>query len=136
MLSNMLRKEINAVFQKEVVRNRHRKRQSFEKLSNSIFCQNIDKLRGLQCLNAEGVGKLVVSVSFRYEISSIRKRKGPQIDLRCQNFEVFVVFDAISVDFPKDFVLSSAIHSTTKKRAMQCFLEENITVFCFTNTSE
>ena len=81
------------------------------------------------------MGKRVVSVSFRYEISSIRKRKGPQIDLRCQNFEVFVVFDAISVDFSKDFVLSSAIHSATEKRAMQCFLEENITVFCFTNIS-
>ena len=75
-------------------------------------------------------------MSFRYEISSIRKRKGPQIDLRCQHFEVFVVFDAISVEFLKDFVLSSAIHSTTKKRVMQCFLEENITVFCFTNISE
>ena len=79
------------------------------------------------------MGKLVVSMSFRYKIYSIRKRKGPQSDLRCQNFEVFVVFDAISVDFSKDSVLSSAIHSTTKKRAIQCFLEENITVFCFTN---
>ena len=102
----------------------------------STFCQNNDRLRGLQCSNAEGVGKLVVSVSFRYEISSNRKRKELQIDLRCQNFEVFVVFDLISVDFSKDFVLSSAIHSTTKKRGMHYFLEENITVFCFTNTSE
>ena len=72
------------------------------------------------------MGKLVVSVSFRYEMSSIRKRKGPQIDLRCQNFEVFVVSDAISVDFSKDLVLSSAIHSTTPqrvflKRTLQCF---------------
>ena len=75
------------------------------------------------------MGKLVVSVSFRYEISSIRKRKGPQIDLRCQNFEVFVVFDAISVDFSKDFVLSSAIHSTTKKRAMQIFLKRILQCF-------
>ena len=79
------------------------------------------------------MGKLVVLVSFVYKISSIRKRRGPQTDLRCQNFEVFVVFDAISVDFSKDFILSSA---TTKKRVMQNFLEENITVFCFTNTSE
>ena len=51
----MLRKEINTVFQSEIVRNRDRKRQNFEKLSNSFFstfCQNIDRLRGLQCLNA------------------------------------------------------------------------------------
>ena len=74
------------------------------KLFFSTFCQNIDRLRGLQCLNAQGVGKLVVSVSFRYEISSTRKRKGPQIDLRCQNFDVFVVFDAIPVHSRKILV--------------------------------
>ena len=64
------------------------------------------------------MGKLVVSVSFRFEISSIRKRKGPQIDLRCQNFEVFVVFDAISVDFSEDFVLSS--QSTQRRKNQLC----------------
>ena len=55
VLSSMLRKEINTIFQKEIVRNRDRKRQNFEKLSNSFFstfCQNIYRLRGLQCLNA------------------------------------------------------------------------------------
>ena len=76
------------------------------------------------------MGKLVVLVSFRYEISSIRKRKGPQIDLRCQNFEVFVVFDAISVDFSKDFVPQSTqqqkneLCNVTLKRTLQCFTSE------------
>ena len=69
------------------------------------------------------MGKLVVSVSFRYEISSIRKRKGPQIDLRCQNFDFFVVFDAISVDFSKDFVLSSQSTQQQKNELCNVFLK-------------
>ena len=74
------------------------------------------------------MGKLVVSVSFCYEISSIRKRKGPQIDLRCQNFEVFVVFDAISVDFSKDFVLSSQSTQQQKNELCNVFFKRTLHV--------
>ena len=66
------------------------------------------------------MGKLVVSGRFRLEISSIGKRKLPQIDPEyVEHFEVFVVFDTIFVQFLRDSVLSSnTINSTTKKRAM------------------
>ena len=74
------------------------------------------------------MGKLVVSVSFRYEISSIRKRKGPQTDLRCQNFEVFVVFDAISVDFSQDFVLSSQSTQQRKNELCNVFFKRTLHV--------
>ena len=74
------------------------------------------------------MGKLVVSVSFRYEISSIRKRKGPQIDLRCQNLEVLVVFDAISVDFSKDFVLSSQSTQQQKNELCNVFFKKTLHV--------
>ena len=74
------------------------------------------------------MGELVVLVSFRFEISSIRKRKGPQIDLRCQNFEVFVVFDAISVDFSKDFVLSSQSTQQRKNELCNVFFKRTLHV--------
>ena len=54
VLSGMLIKEINAVFQSEIVRNRLRKRQKFENFFQVFlflftFCENIDRRRGLQC---------------------------------------------------------------------------------------
>ena len=40
-------------------------------------------------------------------------------------FEVFVVFDSLSVQFTRDFVLrSNTINSKTKKRDMHSFFEE------------
>ena len=74
------------------------------------------------------MGELVVSMSFRYEICSIRKRKGPQIDLRGQNFEVFVVFDAISVDFSKDFVLKSQSTQQRKNELCNVFFKRTLHV--------
>ena len=51
--------------------------------------------------------KFVVWMSFRQDISSIPKNL-PQIDHEVvEKFEVFVVFDAIRVKFPRDFVISS-----------------------------
>ena len=73
-------------------------------------------------------GRTYVSASFCYKISSIRKRKGPQIDLRCQNFEVFVVFDAISVDFSKDFVLSSQSTQQQKNELCNVFFKRTLHV--------
>ena len=52
--------------------------------------------------------KNIVSVSFRQQIRSISDSKLLKIDLeRAENFEVFVVFHAISVQFPKVFANSS-----------------------------
>ena len=60
----------------------------------------------------------------------------PQIDPELsQNFEAFVVFDAIFVLFPRDFVPSSnTINSTTKERALHDIFEENVAAFRFKNT--
>ena len=80
------------------------------------------------------MGKQNVLVSFRREISSLCERKMPQIN---PELSVFVVFDAISVHYPRDFVLSfNTINSTTTERAMQNIFEENIAVCFFKNTSE
>ena len=56
------------------------------------FCQNIARLRGLQCWNAWGRGRLVVSVSFRFEMSSLCKKNMSQIDLDCQKIWSFCRF--------------------------------------------
>ena len=59
----------------------------------------------LKTLNNE---KVVVSVSFRQQIRSISNSKILKIDLEVdEKFEDFVVFDAISVQFPRVFVISS-----------------------------
>ena len=81
--------------------------------------------------------KNVVSVSFRQQIRSIFESKMLKIDLEIA--EVFVVFDAISVQFPKVFVSSSitlnnertsyAIHSL--KRMLQRFASKTPTFFAF-----
>ena len=75
------------------------------------------------------MGILVNSVSFRHEIISICKSKTSQNDT-----ERFVVFDAISVYFPRDFVLSFknqlnerssyALHFL--KRTLRCFLAKTL----------
>ena len=81
-----------------------------------------------------------VSVSFRQQIRSISESKILKIDLEiAEKFEVFVVFDAISVQFPRVFVNSSitlnnertsyAIHFL--KRRLQRFASKTPTFFCF-----
>ena len=57
--------------------------------------------------------KLAVSVSLRYEVSPFSKRKMLQIDAETVenilsfSMKFFVVFNEISVKFPKDFVKRS-----------------------------
>ena len=59
----------------------------------------------LKPLNNE---KVVVSVSFRQQIRTISNSKVLEMDLEVvEKFDDFVVFDAISVQFPKVFVISS-----------------------------
>ena len=61
----------------------------------------------------------VVSVSFRQQIRSISESKMLKIDLEiAEKLEVFVVFRAISVHFPRVFV-NSSVTPTTKERVMQ-----------------
>ena len=81
------------------------------------------------------MGQLVVSVSFRQEISSIWKRKMPEIDPAI--VENFVVFDEISVQFPIDFVISSNTinNERTKellflKRTLQRFASKTLQKDC------
>ena len=84
--------------------------------------------------------KNVVSVCFRQQIRSISESKMLKIDLEiAEKFEVFVVFDAISVQFPRVFVTSSmtlnnertsyAIHFL--KRTLHRFASKTPTFFCF-----
>ena len=59
----------------------------------------------LKTLNKE---KIVVSVSFRQQIRSVSISKLLKIFLEIvEKFEDVVVFDAISVQFPRVFVISS-----------------------------
>ena len=65
------------------------------------------------------MGNPVVSVIFRNEVSSILKEEYLKLTCIVKKFEVFDVVDAISVHFPKDFVVSSnTINSVTQERAM------------------
>ena len=91
----------------------------------------------LKPLNNE---KVVVSVSFRQQIRTISNSKVLEIDLEVvEKFDDFVVFDAISVQFPKVSVISSiplnnertsyAIHFL--KRTLQRFASKTPTIFCF-----
>ena len=79
--------------------------------------------------------KNAVSVSFRQQIRSISESKMLKIDLEiAEKFEGFVVFDAISVQFPRVFVNSSitlnnertsyAIHFL--KRTLQRFASKTL----------
>ena len=53
------------------------------------------------------MGLFVVSVSFRQKISSICERKMHQIDPEiADKLEHFVVLDAISVQYPRDLIIS------------------------------
>ena len=59
----------------------------------------------LKPLNNE---KVVVSVSFRQQIRTISNSKVLEIDLEVvEKFNDFVVFDAISVQIPKVYVISA-----------------------------
>ena len=82
------------------------------------------------------MGQLVVSVYFRQEISSICKNKMPRIDPEnVKQFEVSVVFDAISVQFPRVFQIRSNTNNNKKKNYVQDFFEESVAAQ-FKNTSE
>ena len=75
------------------------------------------------------------------ELSSRDKfslEKKPEIDTELsKKNEVFVDFDAISIQFLRDFVLSfNTINSATEQRAMHCIFEKNVAAFCFKNSSE
>ena len=71
------------------------------------------------------MGQLVVSVYFRQEISSICKNKMPQIDPEnVKKFEVSVVFDAISVQFPRVFQIRSNTNNNKKRTMCKIFLKK------------
>ena len=109
--------------------------QSFRFSSFSFnFCQTIGTVRGLECWNAYGMGKLVVLVSFRYEISSIGKGKMPRIDCKLSKNVKFLSF---LMQYLYNFweIAFNSINSTTKERALHnVFWRERCSVF-FRNTS-
>ena len=87
--------------------------------------------------------KVVISVSFRQQIRTISNSKMLEIDLEVvEKFDDFVVFDAISAQFPKVFVISSitlnnertsyAIHFL--KRTLQRFAS-NTNIFLLSTSS-
>ena len=84
--------------------------------------------------------KNVVSVSFRQQIRSISESKMAKIDIEiAEKFEVFVVFDAISVQFPRVFVDSSITLNNERTsysihifmRTLQRFASKTPTFFAF-----
>ena len=79
------------------------------------------------------MGQLVVSVNYRLEIC---KRKMHQIDPEIvKKFDVFVVFEAISKQVPRDFVISSNKTSINERaRYAVYFFEEKVAVFCFNDS--
>ena len=75
--------------------------------------------------------KLVVSVSFRHDISSSWDRKMPQIDPECQK--------TVVLSFLMQFLYVSNRTQSTQQRKNELlitFFEENITVFCLKNISK
>ena len=95
----------------------------------------------LKPLNNE---KVVVSVSFRQQIRTISNSKVLEIDLEVvEKFDDFVIFDAIFVQFPKVFVISSitlnnertsyAIHFL--KKTLQRFAPKTPTFFLLSTSS-
>ena len=87
----------------------------------------------LKPLNNE---KVVVSVSFRQQIRTISNSKVLEIDLEVvEKFDDFVVFDAISVQFPKVLFISSITLNNERTSYAILFLEENVAAFCFKNTN-
>ena len=104
--------------------------------SNEDFPEMISKKNNISKV-FDGMGKIVVSVSFRHEMSSICKRKLPQIDTELSQLLKFLWFFMQFLYFFRDFFRSSnTINSTTKKRAWQYFFAENFAAFCFKKTSE
>ena len=80
------------------------------------------------------MSKLVVSVSFRHEKVQLVKEKCIKLTLIVTKLEVFVVFDAISVRFPTDFVLrSNTNNSTLKEGDMNYFLMRTLQRFAVQN---
>ena len=70
------------------------------------------------------MGKFVVSVTVRQEISSLCKLKLLQIDPEgVERFGVFVVFEAISVQFPQDYVISSNTIINERTTSAKYFLK-------------
>ena len=80
------------------------------------------------------MGKIVVSVSFRQQTSTISKRKMIEVDLEIvEEFEFLVVFDAVSVQF-SSFRFSSITLNNERTRYALLF-KQNVAAFCFRNTS-
>ena len=74
-------------------------------------------------------------MSFRQEIVQFLKEM-LQIDPEIvEKFEGFVVFDAISVEFPKLFVKGSKTFKN-ERTSYALHFEANFSAFCFKNSSE
>ena len=91
----------------------------------------------LKPLNNE---KVFVSVSFRQQIRTISNSKVLEVDIEVvEKFDDFVVFDAISVQFPEVFVISSITTNNERtsyaiyflKRTLQRFASKTPTFFAF-----
>ena len=98
-----------------------------------IFRPTIERIRRLECKNPYTTGKRVASVSFRQEIKTFCTKTMPQIDPEIvEKFHVFVVFDAISVQFPRDFVICSNTINNEKLSYAAHFLERTLQRFVST----
>ena len=76
--------------------------------------------------------KNVVSVSFRQQIRSISESKMLKIDLEvAEKFEVFVVFHAIPVKFPRVFVNSSITLNNERTSYALHVLKRTLHFFAF-----
>ena len=73
-------------------------------------------------------GKFVVSVSLRQEISSFSKRIAPNWSWNCRKIRSFVVFDALSVEFPWVFVIRSNTIINERTSEALHFLRERSSV--------
>ena len=89
-------------------------------------------------------GKVFVSVSFRQQISSVSKRKMPKVDLEIvEKFEVFVVLNAVSVQFPRVIVINSIAFENERtsyalhflKRKLQRFSSKTFQQFLLSTSS-
>ena len=63
-------------------------------------------------------------------------KKCLKLTLNCQKTEVFVVFDAISVQFPRDFVPIQSTQQQKKNELCITVFEEKVEAFCEKYTSE
>ena len=80
------------------------------------------------------MGKCFGTVSFRQEINSIIEKKIASIDPG--NVETIVVFDAIPLQFPKNFIKKFQHNQQRKSELCSTMFEKNVVAFCSKNTSE